>query len=311
MYFDRLGRALAFASLLVLFVVPGSDAKDAVPPFDGERAMELLVAQCDLGSRSMGTPGNRKLQEMIEETASAAGLSVRRHCFQTTDPITRQSVQACNLIVSTSGMEPRLWVGAHFDSRPVSDQDPDPALRSQPLVGANDGASGTAVLLHLIEILGRNQPAQGVDLFFFDAEDSGHSGSAGEFCLGSQALVATREDFSSAMPSGSTRGLILLDMIGKRGLRIPQEAYSMRYAPQWVEEVFARAEELGLPAFERSPGPPVFDDHIPFLKAGIPAVDLIDFDFPEWHTSGDTPETCAPESLEQVGRLLVDLIYRP
>ena len=105
--------------------------------------------------------------------------------------------------------------------------------------------------------------------------------------------------------------LVVLDMIGEANLRVPREAYSERFAPDWTASVFQRAGQLGLPAFVDEPGPGVYDDHVPFLGRGIPAVDLIDFDFPEWHTIGDVPEVCSPASLEQVGRLMVSLIYQP
>jgi hypothetical protein len=113
------------------------------------------------------------------------------------------------------------------------------------------------------------------------------------------------------LAGGEPRGLILLDMVGERGLRIPMERLSLVRAPAWTREVFARAQQLGLSAFVPEPGPPVVDDHEPFLRAGIPAVDLIDFAYPEWHTHGDTPDACDASSLEQVGILLADLVFVP
>lgn len=300
--------------VLVLLLAGGAataQSDEAPPAFDGERALEWIVTQCELGPRTPGSEGNRRLQELIVATARDAGLGVRKHCFEFVDPIGGETLPGCNVIVSTPGPGPRIWLGAHFDSRPVSDRDPDPARRADPLVGANDGGSGTAVLLHLIEILGGRAPAVGVDLIFFDAEDSGRSGSPGSYCIGSRRLAATLGEFSSPLPAEPPRGLILLDMIGERNLRIPQEQYSLRYAPEWMEEIWSRAERLGLPAFVREPGHAVIDDHVPFLEKGIPAVDLIDFDFPEWHTAADTPEICSAESLQQVGDLLLDLLYRP
>jgi Zn-dependent M28 family amino/carboxypeptidase len=223
-----------------------------------------------------------------------------------------QTVQICNLVVSAgpSGGQ-RLWLGAHYDTRPVSDRDPDPAKRTLPLIGANDGASGVAVLLHLLEILGANPPPTGVDLLFFDGEDSGLAGDAAGFCLGSRHLASTWRQFGNPLSLGNPRGLIVLDMVGEKNLQIPMEAYSAVNAPAWTEAVFARAGRLGLTAFVPERGPAVYDDHVPFLEQGIPAVDLIDFDFPQWHTSEDTPDVCSESSLSEVGRLMVDLIYRP
>ena len=180
-----------------------------------------------------------------------------------------------------------------------------------PLTGANDGASGVAVLLHLMETLGTNPPPQGVDFLFFDGEDSGLAGDPGGFCLGSRPLAATCRDFGNPLSEGTPRGLIVLDMVGQKNLQIPIEAYSLVNAPEWTEAVFDRAGQLGLAAFVPQRGPAVYDDHVPFLEKGIPAVDLIDFNFPQWHTTGDTPEICSAVSLAEVGRLMLALIYNP
>jgi len=284
----------------------------APPAFSGDRAMELLIAQCDLGPRIPGSSGNRQLRDMILDLARKQGFKAHTLCFQATDPMFGESVEVCNIVVS-AGPEggQRLWLGAHYDTRPVSDLDADPELRSTPLVGANDGASGVAVLLHLVEILGTNPPPQGVDFLFFDGEDSGLSGNSDGFCLGSRHLAASCRDFGNPLSQGTPRGLIVLDMVGQKNLQIPMEAYSVVNAPEWTEAVFDRAVELGLAAFVPQRGLAIYDDHVPFLEQGIPAVDLIDFDFPQWHTTGDTPDICSGASLEQVGRLMVDLIYQP
>ena len=100
-------------------------------------------------------------------------------------------------------------------------------------------------------------------------------------------------------------------MVGKKNLQISIEAYSAVNAPEWTASVFDRAELLGLGAFIPAPGPAVYDDHVPFLEQGIAAVDLIDFDYPQWHTTADTPDRCSQDSLAEVGRLMLDLIYRP
>ena len=283
-----------------------------VPAFSGERALALVQEQCDLGPRHPGSPGIVALRELIRERAEAAGLAFHRLPFTEPDPRGGPDLVSWNLVVSAGppGGE-RLWLGAHYDTRPVSDMDADPALRDRPLVGANDGGSGVAVLLHLIELMGQVPPPQGVDLLFFDAEDSGLPAAADTYCLGSRHLARTWQDFGSPLAEGRPRGLVVLDMVGDKDLRIPMERYSLARAPAWTREVFDRAQELGLEAFEPRPGRAVIDDHLPFLEAGIPAVDLIDFDFPAWHTTGDTPEACSAASLGQVGRLVTDLVYRP
>jgi Zn-dependent M28 family amino/carboxypeptidase len=249
---------------------------------------------------------------MIIELARKNGLDAQTLCFETADPMSGEPVRLCNVVISAGPAGgARLWLGAHFDTRPVSDHDPAPDLRSTPLLGANDGASGVAVLMHLMEILGENPPNQGIDFLFFDGEDSGLSGDPASFCLGSSHLAETSRDFGNPLSRGTPRGLIVLDMVGEKDLRIPMEAYSLINAPEWTRMVFERADSLGLGVFVQEQGPAVYDDHVPFLAEDIPAVDLIDFDFPQWHTTADTPDICSAASLAEVGRLMVDLIYRP
>jgi Zn-dependent M28 family amino/carboxypeptidase len=141
-----------------------------------------------------------------------------------------------------------------------------------------------------------------VDLLFFDGEDYGREQDHQHYLIGSRRYVRDH-------PQYRPRALILLDMVGDADLRIPMEGYGAKRAPELTARVFERALSLGLPAFVREEGPAVLDDHTPFLAVGVPAVDLIDFDYPAWHTLGDTPAACSPESLEQVGRLLVSLLY--
>ncbi len=285
------------------------------PIFSGDRAFAWLERQVELGPRVPGTAANRSLRELILATAREHGLSATTQCLTVVDPLGGEEVEICNVVVTVRGTggsrEGRLWLGAHFDTRPISDHDPDPKRRGLPVPGANDGASGTAVLLHLMEILGDVPPPTEVNLLFFDGEDSGPAGDVNGFCLGSRHMAETWQEFGSPLAGPAPRGLILLDMVGQREVRIPMEGYSLQYAPQWTRSVFDRAAELGLTGLDPAPGRPVYDDHVPFLGQGIPAVDLIDFAYPEWHTTADLPAACSAASLRQTGALLLDLILRP
>ncbi|PJA76182.1 hypothetical protein CO151_03530 [bacterium CG_4_9_14_3_um_filter_65_15] len=285
----------------------------AVPVFSGKRAMELVHLQCDLGPRVPGSPANRALQDTILAHAEELGFEARRGCFRATNPLTGEEMDVCNFVVILpgTGAGPSLWLGVHFDSRPLADQDPDPRIRTQPVPGANDGASGVAVLWHLMEMAGASPPARTVVLMFLDGEDSGREGDPESFCLGSAHLAAGWGGFNSLLPAARPEGVIILDMVGDADLEITQESLSLKYAPGWTSRVFERAAALGLPAFQARGGRAVFDDHIPFLRRGLPAVDLIDFDYSPWHTGGDVPSACSAGSLAQSGALLTDLIYNP
>lgn len=310
-------RLAAAAALLLLAVSPAGagaapPAAGAVPAFSGARAMTWLRAQCALGPRHPGSPGQARLRRLIAAHADSLRLSCAPACFTLDDPYGDGRLEVCNYVISAGPPGGRrLWIAAHYDTRPRSDRDPDPRLAVRPLIGANDGASGVAVLLHLAELLAARPPARGVDLIFLDAEDYGREGDLANYCLGATHLAAHWQEFGSPLAGGTPDGLVLLDMVGKRNLTIPIEGYSLRQAAPWTRAVFDRAAALGLEAFVPEPGPTVWDDHVPFLRAGIPAVDLIDFDYPQWHTSRDTPEACDAASLEQVGRLVADLCYRP
>jgi hypothetical protein len=309
----RRGVTAALALLVcAILLPPGASPAAEVPDFSGPRAMAWLTAQCDLGPRPPGSPALESLRRLIESHADSLGLRCVRLCFETSDPWRGGPLEVCNLVVSAGPAGgPRFWLGAHYDTRPAADQDPDPARRQEPILGANDGASGTAVLLHLMELLAASPPPRGVDLLFFDAEDSGRSGDPGGFCVGSRHLAATWNDFPSPLAGSSPQALVVLDMIGHAGLDVGMEGYSLRLAPDLTRAVFERAADLGLRAFAPVPAVPVYDDHVPFLQAGIPAVDLIDFGFAQWHTVADTPEVCDPASLAAAGRLAASLIWEP
>ncbi|HOX26704.1 MAG TPA: M28 family peptidase [Candidatus Krumholzibacteria bacterium] len=305
-------RGRAVAALAAGVWIAAAAAAAEPPAFSGHRAFAWIDRQCDLGPRPPGSAALETLRRLVEAHADSLGLPVARLCFTARDPWRGGDVTLCNLVVSCgpAGGD-RLWLGAHYDTRPACDQDPDPARRGEPLLGANDGASGTAILLHLMEVLAAAPPARGVDLIFFDGEDSGRSGDPRGFCLGSRHLAATWRDFPSPLAGGKPRALIVLDMVGERGLRIGKEGYSQAYAPELTSLVFARAASLRLTALVPEPATAVYDDHVPFLEAGIPAVDLIDFEFPQWHTAGDVPAVCDPASLTQVGRLVLSLCREP
>ncbi|MCP4291926.1 MAG: M28 family peptidase [bacterium] len=301
--------------LAIFFTLPSLVGAAQIPDFSGQEAMEFLVTQCELGPRIPGSEANLALRNLIVSKARKLKLSVTVHAFQTEMPMGNSPVELGNIIVSAGERDfspgTRFWLGAHYDTRPISDRDPDPGNHSKSIDGANDGASGVAVLWHLMDILAENPPSMGVDLLFFDGEDSGTSGQLNSFCIGSQKLASTMGDFDNPLEAASCRGLIVLDMIGDKDLFVPMEGYSLRNAPEFTRFIFQRAVNLGLPGFSMTPGRAVFDDHVPFLQQGIPAVDLIDFDYSVWHTQGDVPSACSPASLQQVGDLLIDVIYRP
>lgn len=272
------------------------------PAFDGDRALTLLERQTALGPRVPGSDGWHGFQTMLRRFCDSLKISVAVQPFPYHDYLTGDTINLVNWIVSINPDNGnRILVAAHYDSRPRADRDPDSARWNQPISGANDGASGSAVLMHLMELLSVQPPRIGVDLAFFDGEDYGTSGQLDQYLLGSTYFAA------HGMPR--YRFGLLLDMIGDRDLRIYREGYSERYAREIDDKVWKTAARLGVNAFVDSLGAEVIDDHIPIVGAGVPMIDIIDFDYPYWHTVADTPDKCSAASLEAVGRVVMEVIY--
>jgi Zn-dependent M28 family amino/carboxypeptidase len=195
-------------------------------------------------------------------------------------------------VIATRGTGPWIILGAHFDSRMVADNDPDPAMHDQPVPGANDGASGVAVLLELARSLPTALPKQ-ITLVFFDAEDQGNL-PGWDWILGSSAYA---ESLTVA-----PEAVVIVDMIGDASLNIHLERNS---SAELMQEIWGTAAELGYQdQFINEYKYSMFDDHTPFLNRGFKAADLIDFDYPYWHTVSDTPDKVSAQSLLAVGDTL-------
>ena len=280
-----------------------SCSQGQIPVFNETQAFDYLRIQCDFGPRYPGSTGHKNCLDFLVKELKTVADRVVQQPFQHTDPNTDKTYTMTNVIASFGNQGDRLLLCAHWDTRPWADQDPDPENRDKPIIGANDGASGVAVLLELARIFNGSPPPMGVDIVLFDGEDSGYSNNPRSWCLGSRYFTQNKQY------NYQPRYAILLDMIGDRDLHIPIEMNSQRYAPDVVDLVWSKAEELGLGVFDRSPGPQMIDDHLELLQVGIPAIDIIDFDYPYWHTLQDTEDKCSPESLGIIGTLLVHLIY--
>ena len=296
-------KRLAWLSAVPLTLSISGCAKAQTPVFEGQKAYDQLKAQCDLGFRHPGSPGHEACLDYLVETLTPLADQVVKQPFRFTDPRTGRSHKLHNVIASFGSQGQRVLLCAHWDTRPVADFDLDPANHKKPVMGANDGASGVAVLLELARLFKQNPPPVGVDIVLFDGEDSGMQGHNETWCAGSRYFAQHRT--AGYLP----RYAVLLDMVGDADLSLPIEMNSQRYAPDLVDRLWTLAERLGLPAFNRGMGPEMVDDHLELLKVGIPAIDIIDFDYPYWHTVEDTPDKCSAASLAQVGHLMATFIY--
>jgi len=275
-------------------------------PVDGERARARVVTQVDAGPRIPGSPGHARVRAWIEAELVRLGARVRVQRF--VDSTRAEPFEVINLIASYPARTPHhgghgpLVLCAHYDTRPWADQDPDPARRGDPVPGANDGGSGVAVLLEMAELLHRRAPPCPVDLVFFDAEDLGRPGAAHEYSIGSRGYAARLE---APLP----RAAFLLDMVGDRDLSIYPERTSVARASNLVDLVLQAARATGARNFHAEPRYTVVDDHVPLLDRGVPAVDIIDFDYPAWHTRADLPDQVSAASLAEVARVAAWLVY--
>jgi Zn-dependent M28 family amino/carboxypeptidase len=202
-------------------------------------------------------------------------------------------------------IDQRIVLGAHWDTRLWADKDPDPAKRKLPILGANDGASGVAVLLELARLMHEQSPKIGVDIALFDGEDLGTDQDQDGWFRGSKEYAARYAHEPKPI------FVAVLDMVGKHDLTLHWEGNSYEQAGNIVDLVWETAARVGARSFRSDVKHKVYDDHIPFLQAGIPAIVLIDFDFPEWHTHADNLRAVDPASLEDVGRVFWTLIRDP
>lgn len=275
--------------------------------FDEQRAFDYLTAQVAFGPRNPGSAGHRACLAFLKTELQKYADTLKVQPFDYFDAVRTKQLTLTNLIASfRPELDRRIFLAAHWDTRPTADYDIK-ENRNKAILGANDGASGVAVLLELAVQLSMRSPKVGVDLIFFDGEDYGREGHLDEYFLGSRYFARHSRGYKPMYG-------ILLDMVGDANLNIPREANSQQYLPQIVDKVWATAHQMGYFEFEDRIGNSISDDHVVLLQAGIPCIDVIDFSYPDqrhnyWHTLQDTPDKCSPYSLKVVGRVMLEIIY--
>jgi Zn-dependent M28 family amino/carboxypeptidase len=250
--------------------------------FDGQRAYEHVRFQVELGARIPGSEAHQATVDWIIRELESEGWEAILQQFE------YQDVAIKNIIGKpTSTSEPEIIVGAHYDTRPIAENDPQhPEL---PTPGANDGASGVAVLLELARVLGSNHD---VWLVFFDAEDSGRV-AGWEWIVGSSFFA---ENLHTRLPV-----VVVVDMVGDANLQLCAASDSEMHLR---DEIWDVGSSLSHPAFENKCTLGILDDHTPFVRRGFSAIDIIDFDYPYWHTTQDTLDKVSAASLAQIGETL-------
>lgn len=278
-------------SLMIFFFILGGIAWNVIRPihsivFDGKRAMDTVVMQMQMGARVPGTEAHEEFIRWAMGIFQENGWEVELQ-----EGVFNGSAVK-NIIAKRGAGLPWVILGAHYDSRPQADQDPKVEMRTQPVPGANDGASGVSVLVELSRVIPKDLDAT-VWFVLFDLEDGGDL-EGQEWILGSKYFVQQLTEKPDVA--------VIVDMVGDADLKLYYEGFSDR---DTSAQIWRIAKALGYSdIFIPESKYTIIDDHYPFIEAGIPAVDIIDFEYPYWHTTEDTVDKLSEKSLEAVGRTI-------
>jgi len=281
----------------------GARRGPAAGAFDGKTAFTYVERQMAFGPRIPGTPAHRATGDWIlsqlRTRADTVIVQEIRHVAKN-----GQTLQLRNFIARFQPTATdRVLFLAHWDTRPHADQSQNLGQQRLPVPGANDGASGVAVLLGVADALRQRAPAVGVDLLFDDGEDFGNFADTNEVLIGARWFAAHQP------PGYQPLYAVLFDMVGDKDLQIYQEGNSLAVAPEVVQRVWQVAADLGYGrVFVPSPRHTLTDDHVSLQRAGIHAIDVVDFDYPFWHTTEDTIDKVSAASLQIVGDVAVALV---
>jgi len=276
------------------------------PFFDESKAYNYLLKQCEFGTRYPGSKEHIDFKNYLVDFLKDKGDTLIIDEHKISHPYIDKKIQLFNLFLRYNiESKNRIMLMAHWDTREIADKDKDEKNHSHPIIGANDGASGIALLMVISEML-ESFPLHniGVDLLFVDGEDMGRSGDLENFSLGTKA-------FSKSLTYPYPKLAICLDMVADIDAEFKMEYFSLIQAENDLKEIWALANELGYKEFTYEIQSPVYDDHRAlFVETGIPSIDIIDFDYPYWHTLEDTPDKCSAKTLGIVGNVVCEYLYR-
>lgn len=277
------------ATAILLAVTACAAASQPAGGFDSTRAYGHLRDLVGIGPRVSGTPANVKTRQYITSTLAGMGLKATEQPFEGPTPL--GAVSMANVIATLPGTRPeRIILASHFDTK---------LFREFRFVGASDGGSSTAALLEIGRILKDRPRPFTIELLFLDGEEAVVEWSPTDSTYGSRHYVQAAR---AANRLTSIKALVLLDMIGDRNLTIRREANS---TPWLTEIIWNAARRLGHQRHFLNETTPIEDDHLPFLQAGVQAVDIIDLDYEAWHTAADTLDNVSAQSLQVVGDVVL------
>ena len=291
---------------IIYIIIASFSICQDIPYFDGDVAFQYLKKQCEFGYRFPGSEEHLNLKNYFIDFLDGKTDSLSIYSHKINHPYIDKQITLYNLLAQYNiESKNRILLLAHWDTREIADKDSDINNQNKPILGANDGASGIAILMHLSEIL-NNYPLYniGVDLLFVDGEDMGRHGDIDNFCLGTK-------EFSKNVQLPYTKIAICLDMVADKDPKFKKEYFSYIQAQKELDEIWELANSLGYIEFSDSLTYPIYDDHRAlYVATGIPSINIIDFDYPYWHTLEDTVDKCSPKTLSIVGNVMCEYIYR-
>lgn len=284
-----------------------------IPLFNEDLAYNYIIKQISFGPRNPNSDGHKKAKDFFIEELKKFADTVYAQNF-TYPGYDGERLYLSNIIASFNPQSKhRILLCAHWDTRPRSEKDENPNNHNKPILGANDGASGVAILLAIAKMLKDKKVDYGIDIVLFDGEDYGKEGDLMNYSLGAKYFIQNKPSYINP------HFAILLDMVGDKEAQFKKEPNSIQFAPDIVDLVWNLANKLNLKTFSNEISNPIYDDHIPLGEMGIKIINIIDADLigadsPNmrrnyWHTQNDTIENISKETLKEVGQLLIHLIY--
>lgn len=305
-------RAAGLLAAVLTLACGGSEASEtsqsaplplSAREFDGDAAMGYVRRQMAFGPRVPGTAAHRAAGDwIVSEMSSRADTVIVQAWTHTTADGKRLQMRNVLARFNPSATRRVIYL-AHWDSRPTAEKATDLASRSQPTPGANDGASGVAILIGVADALKKMPVDYGVDLLFVDGEDWG------DFDTDTDVLIGARH-FVANPPAGFAPEFgVLFDMVGQPDARFLYETYSMRAAPDVLQRVWSTAQRLGYGEyFPTREYQPITDDHVPFIEKGFKVIDVIDLNYAYHHTPEDTEDKVSQQTLQVVGDVAVAVL---
>ena len=269
--------------------------------FNSSKAYNYVLEQCNLGPRYPGSPGHKLCKDYLVSELSKFSDNVIIDTHIIDDPLTSEKVSIHNLFARINpSLKKRILLIAHWDTRRFADRDLDLKNHKEPVLGANDGASGIAVILTLLSQI--NVENYGIDILFTDAEDMGNYGEIESWAIGSRL-------FSKKYPKPLPIFGICVDMVADIDLEFKVEQHSFKMAPELVKMIWNIAKSKNYKNFKFEMGAPIIDDHLSFsMETGVPSINIIDLDYKFWHTVHDTPENISSKSLTIIGDVLLTFL---